>query len=976
MTKREDLKGLNIVVSKVEEYEIKIEIIYNGTVLPYGSRLIPADLNNLIRYLSIENSQYKNIYSYLVRTFKPYDLYFEINSNLIKLATNKKSNLINKKIFELRNNQVYVYNAVISGKKLLTDFVIIDKLAINPDTGEVVFINNESKSEIKIKDNFEKTEKESNINIIPIAEFNQQAILIRKVELADINFQLNNQIVQPVYLTPKPIINLTNFKNVWQIRLLRDVNNEYLNLSTEIFELLNLQNPKFEKFFLNYKDFRQDLFKAIIEILNEDEDAKIELIVKNFIRKYNHNKHDTIILLRFFDNLTDYFNEPKIQLYLKDQQWYFLEIDVKKDLKILTLPFYICGMEIIDYFSLQTQYSLPKEVFFHKLAELENFYQQNQIKIIYKNKPLKRVDFKVNLNIKKDKINWFEIDSTVFMGNQKLAEENWQRIIANNGFLEIDGEVKFFNQSEVEKLSLLKKYIKNLADKTQIERKLNLFKWLDLKKQGFQVKLDPEVKKIVVNLTNFTSINEFVLPQNFVGNLREYQKHGYYWMGFLYENGLGGILADDMGLGKTIQTIAFILGVKERIIKGTDSTLPDLIVVPPSLVFNWKMEFENFAPKLKVLEYVGVNREMKFQGLDVIITTYELIRREIEKFMKLKFNIIVFDEAQLIKNLLADRSKAVRKLNSVYKLCLTGTPIENNLLEYYAIMDLALPGIYDSLPSFKNLIKENQYDEILKKAKAFILRRTKANILKELPTKVETNQFLELNNLQKEVYQNLLDKIHNIIDMAYNQQSVQQSHFIALTAILRLRQLCISPALINKEFNPQSPKIEFLISKLVELKKENNKALVFSQFTKALDILEPFLNASHINFLRLDGSVPQKERKNLIRQFREDPKQQVFIMSLKAGGLGLNLTSASYIFNLDPWWNPAMENQATARAHRIGQKQKVFVTKLIMLNTIEEKIMQLKEQKEQLFNLIIDQQGIYHEQKITLTKEDFEYLLH
>jgi SNF2 family DNA or RNA helicase len=339
--------------------------------------------------------------------------------------------------------------------------------------------------------------------------------------------------------------------------------------------------------------------------------------------------------------------------------------------------------------------------------------------------------------------------------------------------------------------------------------------------------------------------------------------------------------------------------------------------------------------------------------------------------------VIIFDEAQAIKNIYADTTGAVRQLKANFKLAMTGTPLENHIGEYYSIIDLTTPGLLGDFDSFKPLIKQDvspSLDMLIKRTRPFVLRRTKDKILRELPPKVEVDIYLDLTEKQKALYKKTVEQVKSTIDAAYRTKTQSQAQIIALTAILKLRQLCVSPQLIAPEIKEPSPKIDFLLESLKELLQGNHSALVFSQFTSFLNILQEDLKKHGLDFLRLDGSTQVKKRKRLVEDFQTGDGPSIFLLSLKAGGQGLNLTKASYVFHLDPWWNPAVENQASDRAHRIGQKKKVTITRILMRHTIEEKMMYLKKKKLELYKAVMEDSSSSR-RGLSITRSDFNFLL-
>ena len=375
--------------------------------------------------------------------------------------------------------------------------------------------------------------------------------------------------------------------------------------------------------------------------------------------------------------------------------------------------------------------------------------------------------------------------------------------------------------------------------------------------------------------------------------------------------------------------------------------------------------------------YTGSGRSTaEFANHDIIITSYGIVQRDCALLAEQRFDVLIFDETQVVKNLHAATTNAVRMLKGSFALALTGTPVENHLGEYFAIMDLCLPGLLGSREEFsRTLSREGAVGtaRLIGRTRPFVLRRTKQLIASELPPKIEMDIPLELTTKQRVFYQRTIEEVRGQIKEAYESHAPTQARIIALTAILRLRQICLAPALALPGAGDASPKIDFLAEQLTELRDEGHSALVFSQFTSYLDLIETGLKKQGFTCLRLDGSTPVPHRKKLVQAFQESTEPTVFLISLKAGGKGLNLTRATYVYHMDPWWNPAVENQASDRAHRIGQTEQVTITRLIMRHTIEEKMMALKAQKLQLYRAILEEGT--DGGGAGLTREDFEFLL-
>jgi superfamily II DNA or RNA helicase len=463
-------------------------------------------------------------------------------------------------------------------------------------------------------------------------------------------------------------------------------------------------------------------------------------------------------------------------------------------------------------------------------------------------------------------------------------------------------------------------------------------------------------------------------PKGFCGELRGYQKEGLGWLKFLQELRFGGCLADDMGLGKTIQLLAILVDRKTH----SQTTSPSLVVVPKSLLFNWHHECDRFAPSLKAIEYSGLDRAAMRPLLpkhDIVLTTYGTLRRDISILKDITFDYVVLDEAQTIKNAGSQIAKASRLLSANFRLALSGTPIENNLGDLWSIFEFLNPGMLGRSSIFKHFIAETQDDrarQILSKGlRPFILRRTKKEVAAELPEKLEETIHCEMRKEQRRIYHELRDSYRAALLGEIDRQGLAKSKMHVLEALLRLRQAACHPALVGQGSDEEtSAKLDVLLPHLEELIAEGHKALVFSQFTSMLAIVKKHLDRRGVVYEYLDGQT--RDRKERVNRFQTDANCGVFLISLKAGGLGLNLTAADYVFLLDPWWNPAVEAQAIDRAHRVGQTRNVFAYRLICRNSVEEKIAELQGQKRSLADAILQSDANLLKD---LTVDDLEKLL-
>ncbi|MDF2512622.1 MAG: hypothetical protein K0S04_2488 [Herbinix sp.] len=472
------------------------------------------------------------------------------------------------------------------------------------------------------------------------------------------------------------------------------------------------------------------------------------------------------------------------------------------------------------------------------------------------------------------------------------------------------------------------------------------------------------------------SRTEYVMPEGILATLRPYQFTGYKWLKTLADNELGGILADDMGLGKTLQSIVYIAsGVKER---KTHS----LIVCPTSLIYNWLDEIENFAPYVKAMVISGAPAERqeaieKYEDYDVLITSYPLIRRDIGAYEKIDFDTVFIDEAQFIKNDSSLNAKSVKRIRAEHRFALTGTPIENSLSELWSIFDFIMPEYLNSHSKFvemyeKPILKEDQkaLNDLHQHIEPFILRRMKKDVLTELPDKYETKMLTDMSEGQKLVYLSYLENIRSELHSEIEENGVEKSRMKILAALTRLRQICCHPSTFIENYQGGSGKLELLMEIIPEAIANDHRILVFSQFTSMLRIIEGELKELDISYFYLEGSTPTVERNDYVKRFNAG-EGKVFLISLKAGGTGLNLTGADTVIHYDPWWNPAVEDQATDRAYRIGQQNKVHVMKLITKGTIEEKIFKLQRKKKELSDSIISSKEVFIN---TLTKAELEEL--
>jgi non-specific serine/threonine protein kinase len=802
-------------------------------------------------------------------------------------------------------------------------------------------------------------------------------------------FTVNNKTVRPVGGTFEHRLTIVPSKDDPAMVVLRPecLHGSYLGpIPTSRFRFLE-DAPGRLPHYLKAKKRKEALVRAFFELAEAKTELQAEKIITRalndgeVVKRDMRNDARRLLLQLRREGRTD-----AGQVLALDNEWRFVLHDRQQDSLLFKAPYDVFGWEIFDGTERAGEMRVSMEQLAERLPLLCERLAGRNIGLFLSGKPVKQAKWELAIDAThKTGIDWFELRPEIRCNGRVLDGLSLDRLFAGQGALEQDDVVQLFDSNLRQALARIEAAYRAAQTDGKRERelvrvpRLQILDWAELRSSGVTVKLLPEDEEILRRLLHFDRVERKPLPQGLAATLRHYQRDGYDWLAFLYEHRFGACLADDMGLGKTVQAIALLAGVKEGLVKASPDAqdLPHLIVVPPSLVFNWEHELDKFYPGLKIHVYTGIERSADFRGADIVLTTYATARRDIETLLEQRFHVIIFDEAQAVKNIYADTTAAVRRLNGVFKLTMTGTPLENHLGEYYSIIDLALPGLLGEYDAFRPLIKsgaEADLELVIRRTMPFVLRRTKEEVLTELPPKTETDIYLDLTEEQKALYQKTVAQVRTTIGDAYQTKTQAQARIIALTAILKLRQICITPQLVDPELSGVSPKTDFLIDRLRELKDENHSALVFSQFTSFLDILQEALAQNGIDCLRLDGATPMGMRKTLVNRFQSGEGPSVFLLSLKAGGQGLNLTRASYVFHLDPWWNPAVENQASDRAHRIGQKNKVTITRLLMQHTIEEKMMELKKRKRALYDAILSD-GDGGKRGLTITRSDFEFLL-
>lgn len=580
---------------------------------------------------------------------------------------------------------------------------------------------------------------------------------------------------------------------------------------------------------------------------------------------------------------------------------------------------------------------------------------------------------KSSINVEVQENNdWFDIYAIIRFGEYEIPFLQLRNFILKRKkeFALPNGEIAVIPEEWFTKYSELFAFVENEEDKVLKLKKYHLALVQELHESNYaKVTISKKLEK----LKDFEEIEDFPLPVGFKGDLRPYQKAGYNWMQFLNKYNFGGCLADDMGLGKTIQTLALLQCQKEL---GASNA--SLLIMPTSLIYNWEMEAKKFTPNLKIFNYTGSNRSKdteQFHQYDLVLTSYGTARVDVELLKSYYFNYIILDESQAIKNPDSTIAKVVKTLKCKHRLILTGTPIENSTMDLWSQMTFINPGLLGTESFFKKRFLtaiEKKNDEVTTKKlysviKPFILRRHKSQVAKDLPAKTENIKYCQMTKPQEEEYEKIKSSYRNQILESINEKGLPGSQLLLLQGLMKLRQIANHPTMADENYKGDSGKFEDVIHMLQNAIANGHKILIFSQFVKHLAIFKAYLEKEKISFAYLDGST--KDRKAEVDLFQNNEDVRVFLISLKAGGVGLNLTAADYVFILDPWWNPAVEAQAVDRAYRIGQKNHVFTYKFITKNSVEEKILNLQRNKQKLANDLITTEESFVK---NLSKEDIQ----
>jgi non-specific serine/threonine protein kinase len=583
---------------------------------------------------------------------------------------------------------------------------------------------------------------------------------------------------------------------------------------------------------------------------------------------------------------------------------------------------------------------------------------------------VKRCKPSVSISLSSE-IDWFDLNLEIdFDGVGLTLAELKKALQQQKRFVRLkDGSIARLPEKLIQKFQYLIEF--GQSNNNSIRFRDHHLSFVDtILEEADQRTLDEASQEKIKKLDQFTQIKKYTLPENLKGELRDYQRSGYNWLNFLNEFSFGGCLADDMGLGKTVQTLAVL---QKEINKKRG---PNLIIAPTSVLFNWQREIEKFTPEIDYLLHYGTKRirdARRLRKKALILTTYGHLRRDITFLANIDFNYVVLDESQNIKNPQSDTAQAARTLQSKNRLALTGTPVENNTMELWSQFSFLSPGLLGSQvffrENFMRPIEKEQNVQVAATLKRliypFILRRTKEEVVKELPPKVENIIYSPMSEAQQNIYDKVRDVYRNTIISEIESKGLNKTKIRVLEGLTKLRQVSCHPSLIDSSYADEAGKFEALKMMIDEIVSEDHKVLVFSQFVRMLSIVREYLEQQAIEFSYLDGST--KDREGAVNKFQNEEDIRIFLISLKAGGTGLNLTAADYVIHYDPWWNPAVEMQASDRAHRIGQTKKVFTYKLITKDSVEEKILQLQQQKKELVQQLITTEGGFFK---SLTKND------
>ncbi len=734
-----------------------------------------------------------------------------------------------------------------------------------------------------------------------------------------------------------------------------------------------LTNNDFEKLRLlesiNF-DFDQPTYKIILD--KEEAHDFIQKTLPNIYNEFNVNIDNNLginvinepieVTIECYKEGKNIIIQPTFMYGNYNSNYTYLDVIINKNK-------YVENLVLEFLLNMGYEYNIQDNTFFISNKRAQFIFLTEQLLEIQQNyevvidEKLKKsiLNFdnsSISINVNKSNdVDYFEVNFEIPNIKEVEISKILQAFESEKTFykLEDDTFLKLNDQRIYEQLLFVNEVVKDSSFKENKHR-IPKYKALqinyEIKNKFEKYELNQSFLNYIDSISLIPEINKKEF-ENFSYVLRDYQKEGVSWLSNLYESSLGALLADEMGLGKTLQTISFLQ------IKNINKAI---IVVPKALLYNWEKEFEKFAPEMNIVVVSGDKEERKklIQNHDnnqIIITSYSSVVNDYKLYENISFEVVIIDEAQYIKNPTTKTARSIKTLKGNFFIALTGTPVQNHILELWSIFDFLLPGYYTDLNSFKkkyNFETNKKSIDLLKETSApFILRRYKKDVLKELPQKIETNIVCEMEDKQKVIYKTYANKVQDEVQGYVNNKNYLNKNMEILSAITRLRQLSISPKLVDKNYLEDSGKVEVFLELVNQIIENEEKVLVFSQYTSLLEILKEKLKDNDINYYYLDGNTKPKDRLISVERFNKNTVP-VFLISLKAGGVGLNLTSASNVIIMDPWWNPTVEDQAIDRSHRIGQENKVQVYRLISKDTIEEKMGIIKKSKEQLIQDVLE----------------------
>lgn len=946
----------------------------------YG--LLPVNGENpAIKEFINSVSDEKNEISFIVQTKK--DLVVTFSLMQVNIERNKGVKYIYVPIVAKPNK---------TQTRLLSRFNLLDAVNVND-----VVITKEQEEIIKLIEDFEKTEETQQFNISKqiFSKLTEQQFIFTHYAH---HYKYSAENFKEIHLYQNYaniIINVYNDGKFLGVELKVKINDEIIGIdkidvkssdSKMLFYNNALHHIASYKEHVLYNSFSNDIkiikehkdefFKNVIQPLSKNYEInftentfisnKVELDFKTS-QVYISEQDDYIIFqpqVVYDNNVTVLLSSNANSLYKNEETGELVEyvrnIELENDfLNIIASLHPNFNAQISSKFFYLHIDDFTNNLWFYKFFDKLNAQNIE----IYGLKDLKNFKYsphkgKISTSIKSGQ-DWFDVDINLSFGDYNVSIADIKKAVINKQkYIQLkDGSVGIMPEEWINKLE---KYFRNGTvknDKLEIS-KLRYSVIDELFDNIDDAKIIEELAEKRKRIYEFKEINKTTVPKQIKAELRHYQKEGVNWINFLDEMKWGGILADDMGLGKTLQILTFI---QQIIIK--DKT-PNLIIVPTTLLFNWKAEIEKFAPQIKAFYHYGVDRNKttkEFNKYHIIFTSYGVLLRDIENLSKFQFNYLILDESQAIKNPASHRFKASNLIKAKNRIALTGTPIENNTFDLYAQMSFVNPGIFGSINNFKqnystpidkdgNEVIANELQKIIN---PFVLRRTKEKVAKELPAKTEGIIYCEMEPEQQKIYDTYRNEYRNKLLGNIAEQGIGKSKMMVLEGLTRLRQICDSPSLISDvNFTNQSIKVKEIINNITH-RTVNHKVLVFSQFVGMLSLIKTELDKLNISYEYLDGKNNITQRENSVSNFQTDDDLRVFLISLKAGGTGLNLTAADYVYIVDPWWNPAVENQAIDRCYRIGQEKKVFAYRMICKNTVEEKILDLQAKKKKIASDII-----------------------